>query len=63
MKILVITEFGQSETADFPEAPRIGDTIPLFFKPYPKVTSVCWLPHKVMPELVGSNTAAIVTVA
>jgi hypothetical protein len=53
MKVLFINGHGHSESHDMECAPRIGDTIPLFYKPYPKVTGVMWLPEKVDPAMKG----------
>jgi hypothetical protein len=61
-KIAVIDKFGQSEIVMLPAIPRIGDTIPLFYTPAPRVNRVCFLPEKVMPELSGQNIDAVVTV-
>lgn len=61
-KIFIMTEFGNSETVEMKHVPRIGDTIPLFGKPFPKVQNVIWFPEKVDPELVGKGINVIVLV-
>lgn len=70
MKILFVNEFGQSELKETEILPRIGDNVDMFYKPYPKVTSVLLYPNedtakKLMCELgCGCNSLqAIVTVS
>ncbi len=46
MKIGIISPYGQGEIHEMKAAPRIGDTVILFHKPWPKVTTVAWLPGK-----------------
>ena len=62
MKVLVINNFNQQEIVDLPAIPRIGDTIPLFFSPAPRVKVVCWLPENVLPELKGSGIDVVINV-
>jgi len=59
-KVLIVNEFGNNEVVNLPIIPRIGDTLPLFYKPWPKVQIVCLLPEKFDPSLKGYD--AIVTV-
>ena len=62
MKVLFVDVFGNQEIEDCCGVPRIGDTIPLFYEPYPKVTNVIWFPEKVSPILVGKNIDVMIWV-
>ena len=44
MKIFFVNQYEQYEVREMKSIPRIGDTIPLFYQPYPVVTRVVWLP-------------------
>lgn len=61
-KILIMNQLKQTEVVNLPAIPRVGDTVPLFYNPAPKVTIVCFLPEKLMPELEGKNIDAVVCV-
>lgn len=50
-KVLIADKFGQQQIEDMDYIPRIGDTMPIFYQPYPKVIEVIWFPEKTMPEL------------
>jgi hypothetical protein len=60
-KVAVVSNFSQ-EVVDLPGVPRVGDTIPLFWTPAPKVTHVCWMPEKMMPEIAGKGIDVVITV-
>jgi len=60
--VFFMNKFGKSEISDIIDIPRIGDTIPIFYEPYPKVIEVIWFPHKVLPELKDTEVDAIVIV-
>jgi len=61
-KLLIMNQFKQQEIVELPGIPRVGDTIPLFFTPAPKVQIVCWMPEELLPELNGSGIEAVITV-
>jgi hypothetical protein len=46
MKVLFTNHFGQTRTEKMEHIPRIGDTIPFFYSPYPRVKSVVWFPNE-----------------
>lgn len=62
-KVLAINCHGQNETLQLPIVPRIGDTIPVFYQPWPKVNGVVLKPEKAFPELVNENFDAVITVS
>ena len=45
-KILFIDKFEQKEVLIMKGVPRVGDLIPWFYTPTPKVDQVIWLPGK-----------------
>ena len=59
-KIAITNEFGGNEIAELPLIQRVGDTIPLFYKPYPKVKQVMLMPEKAFPDLKGIDAAITV---
>lgn len=61
-KVLIINKFGKSKTNDMDYIPRIGDTIPIFYQPWPKVIKVIWFPEKALPELKGKHIDVIIKV-
>ena len=50
MKIIFTVYNNMQITKEMKNIPRIGDTIPLFFQPWPKVTEVIWFPAAVSKE-------------
>ena len=45
-KILFLSEFEEHhKIVDSEFIPRIGDTVPFFWHPYPKVSQVIWFPE------------------
>ncbi len=44
--IMFVDKFGQEKKRYMEFIPRIGDTIPLFHAPYPKVAQVVWFPEE-----------------
>lgn len=61
-KVAIINEFGSHEIVEIPVVPRIGDTVPMFYKPFPKVKNVLLMPEKAFPEFEGQSLVAAVTV-
>jgi hypothetical protein len=61
-KVMVVNSFGNSEIKEMPIVPRIGDTLPLFYNPAPKVNGVVLLPHLMESSLMDKNLDALVTV-
>lgn len=46
MNVLLTNHFGQTRKEKMEHIPRIGDTIPFFYTPYPKVKTVIWFPNE-----------------
>lgn len=44
MKVLFVTKYGQNCFKDLSFIPRLGDSMDLFYRPYPKVTAVLLFP-------------------
>lgn len=61
-KIAIVNEFGGHEIVEMPIVPRIGDTVPMFHKPYPTIKNVLLMPEKAFPEFKGQNLVAACTV-
>ena len=60
-KVMIVSSFGQSVIHQMPIIPRIGDTIPLFYNPRPKVLSVVLLPELFSDEFKDFGLDALVT--
>lgn len=45
-KVMFINRYGKNEIKDMDYIPRVGELIPLFYQPYPRVTQVAWFPEK-----------------
>lgn len=63
VRVAFINKFGDSEVHEMNYMPRVGEVVPLFYKPFPHVTQVACLPEKIMPELEGKNIDALITVS
>ena len=62
LNVLIMNDFGGSEAVTLKGAPRIGDTIPLFYEPWPTVYVVSWLPEKISDRFKGKNIDLLVMV-
>ena len=66
MKLLVISEYGQSKVVTSDILPRIGDSVDLFYSPLPKVSVVVLWPSEDKLEALDDNLTdidAIITVS
>lgn len=61
-KVMFINRCGKNEIKDMDYIPRVGELIPLFYQPYPRVTQVAWFPEKILPELEGKHVDVLITV-
>jgi len=61
-KVMFSNQYGQNTTKEMEHIPRIGDTIPVFHEPYPKVKAVVWFPEMVMHDFRDMGVDVLVTV-
>lgn len=61
-KVMFINRYGKNEIKDMDYIPRVGELIPLFYQPYPRVTQVAWFPEKILPELECKHVDVLITV-
>ena len=61
-KVLFIDDYGQEKLHLMDHIPRIGDVIPFFYTPFPKVIEVIWFPEKYKPDLKGTDTTVLILV-
>ena len=59
-RVMITTPSGFSRVEDMDNIPRIGDTIPLFYQPYPTVIKVIWLPTEIEGELIPKDINVLI---
>jgi len=62
-RVMFISGSGVGEVKDMEFIPSVGDIIPIFYQPYPRVTQVAWFPEKILPDLDGKCIDVLITVA
>lgn len=62
MRLLFITETGQSALVNSEQVPRVGDKVDMFYEPLPTVTSVVWYPSEDRQQMLGIQADVILTV-